>query len=308
MKTIVTHGANFHTDDVFATATVLLYLEKNGETAQVIRSFDESVWKTADYVLDIGRVSDPDTNRFDHHQGDAGARTNGIPYASFGLVWKKFGVELCDGSERAAQSIDDGMIAHIDADDNGVSTYTSLFPDIKVFTIDEYVGMEADAIKSLDYTADNKEQVMAAFDKKFAELVQWAKGVITSAISKAQEKLKFEKEAIEAYEQSEDKRIIILKRFLPYTFANFPEPLIIIYPDLRVEGCWCAKTVKLKNESLKARIDYPEAWRGKFDADLEQVTGVKGAKFSHASGFLMSAYSKEAVIELAQKALRILGK
>lgn len=303
--TIVTHSANFHTDDVFATATLLMYLEQKGERAKVIRSFDDAVYKEADYVLDVGRVYDPKKNRFDHHQGGAGERPNGIPYASFGLVWKKFGKALC-GSQRAADMVDEEMIAHIDANDNGTPTYTSLFPDIKIFTIDEYVGMEADAIKSIDFK--DRAEANKAFDKKFKELVNWARGVITSAIAKSKEKLKFEKEAIKAYEQAPDKRIIILKRFLPYSFADFPEPLIIIYPDLRVEGVWCAKTVKIKNDPLKARIDYPKEWCGKFDEELAKVTGVPDAKFSHASGFLMSAYSKEGAIALATKALKILGK
>ena len=86
-KTIVTHSGRFHADDLFATAIMLEYLD--GE-AEVIRSVDPKVIEKADYVLDIGRVYDPSKNRFDHHQGTAGARSNGISYASAGLVWKHF--------------------------------------------------------------------------------------------------------------------------------------------------------------------------------------------------------------------------
>ncbi len=305
MKKIVTHNANFHTDDVFATATVLLYLEMKGEKAKVVRSFDEKDWKDADYVLDVGRVYDPKKNRFDHHQGGAGERPNGITYASFGLVWQKFGKALA-GSQKAADAIDEDMITHIDADDNGIPTYKTIVPDVKVFTIDQYVGMEADAIKSIDYK--DREESYKAFDKKFMELVLWAKSVIKTAITTAQEKIKFEKEAIKAYEQAEDKRIIVLKRFVPFGFAAFPEPLLMVYPDLRTAHKWCVKTVKLKGESLKARIDLPKAWRGKIGEELEAVTGVKGATFCHLSGFLIVASSKEGAIQLAQKALKLLKK
>lgn len=303
MKIIATHSANFHTDDVFGTAALLLYLEQKGEKAKVIRTFEPEVWQKADYILDIGRVYDPKKNLFDHHQGGAGERPNGIPYASFGLIWKKYGKALA-GSQRAADMIDEEMISFIDADDNGVTTYTSILPDIKIFTISEYVGMEADAIKSIDHA--DRVAAHKAYDKKFRELVEWAKGVIRSAVTKSKEKLKFEKEAIKAYESAPDKRVIVLKRFLPYSFSDFQEPLLMVYPDLRTEGVWCAKNIRIKNEPLKGRFYFPESWRGKTGAELEQATGIKGATFCHLSGFLVCASSKEAVLELVQKAFKIL--
>ena len=83
---IVTHSSGFHTDDVFAVATLLIMLGENADV-EIIRSRDMEVIKTGDYVVDVGGVHDPVTNRFDHHQaGGAGKRENDIPYASFGLV------------------------------------------------------------------------------------------------------------------------------------------------------------------------------------------------------------------------------
>ena len=102
---IVTHNAKFHTDDVFAIATLLILYPE----AEIIRTRDEAILKSADIVVDVGQVHDAEKNRFDHHQvGGAGKRENGIQYASFGLVWKKFGEEI-SGSREVAEKIDEAI-------------------------------------------------------------------------------------------------------------------------------------------------------------------------------------------------------
>ena len=92
---IITHSGSFHPDDCFAVATLLIYLESQPLPAVVKRTRDAKVIKTGDFVVDVGNVYDPSKDRFDHHQeGGAGIRDNGIPYASFGLVWKKLKGEI----------------------------------------------------------------------------------------------------------------------------------------------------------------------------------------------------------------------
>ena len=74
-KTLITHNGSFHTDDIFACATLSLMLEKKGEKFEIIRTRDEEIIKTGDYVFDVGGVYDEEGNRFDHHQkGGAGVR------------------------------------------------------------------------------------------------------------------------------------------------------------------------------------------------------------------------------------------
>ena len=125
---LVTHNGSFHTDDIFACATLSLYLEKKGENFEIIRTRDEQIIKDADYVFDVGGIYDPSINRFDHHQkGGAGGRTipSGneeqvatIEYAAFGLVWKQIGKELTS-SQEVANIIDKRLVSPIDAHDNG---------------------------------------------------------------------------------------------------------------------------------------------------------------------------------------------
>ena len=77
-----THGAKFHSDDVFATA----FLEMIKPDIEVKRGFE--VPKDFDGIIyDIGR------GKFDHHQKDKEYRENGCPYAAFGLLWREFGAQ-----------------------------------------------------------------------------------------------------------------------------------------------------------------------------------------------------------------------
>ena len=103
-KIIVTHSSKFHPDDIFAVTTLELMLEKECIEYEVIRTRDMEITNKADYVVDAGFIYDEARERFDHHQIEgAGARNNGSPYASFGLVWKKYGYMLC-GNQEIAQS------------------------------------------------------------------------------------------------------------------------------------------------------------------------------------------------------------
>src|SRR3989344_3845760 len=125
--TIVTHSGNFHTDDIFAVAVLTLVLGE--ENIEVIRSREDSIINSADYTVDVGGIYDPDKNRFDHHQIEgAGTRENSIPYASFGLVWKKFGEQL-GGSVKVFEKIDQMLVQPIDAPDTGVKFLESKIPN-----------------------------------------------------------------------------------------------------------------------------------------------------------------------------------
>lgn len=119
-KKIVTHSGNFHTDEVFACAVLSLLHDGNVE---VVRSRDPEVWATGDYVVDVGGEYDPVRGLFDHHQvGGAGKRENGIPYSSFGLIWKEYGEKLCGGAYQV-RYIDEKLVQPVDAADNGISTF-----------------------------------------------------------------------------------------------------------------------------------------------------------------------------------------
>lgn len=315
MKTIVTHGANFHSDDIFAVATLLTFLE-NGEATEkvkVIRTLEPEKFPNADFVVDIGHIYDAKKNRFDHHQeGGAGARPNGVKYASFGLVWKKFGKQLA-GSQYAADWIDRHIVQGLDAMDTGLYLYEPVIEDVHPFLFLEYFKSACDVVKgdlseeAINGAKDTKEA--KKFDKEFMRLVNVAKDVLRIYIIKSKQGEKIAKDAKKAYAKSKDKRVIVSDKFIPTRFDEFKapeyiEPLVFVYPDLR--GGWSAKVVPKNSQSYDSRMSFPKEWCGKSGEDLAKVTGIADAKFCHNGGFLAVAGSKEGALALVYKAIEIL--
>ena len=74
VKKLVTHDGSFHTDDIFACATLSILLDKNKENFEVIRTRDEEIIKNGDYVFDLGGIYEPEKNRFDHGRQFAHAK------------------------------------------------------------------------------------------------------------------------------------------------------------------------------------------------------------------------------------------
>ena len=69
-------------------------------------------------------------------------------------------------------------------------------------------------------------------------------------------------------------------------------------------GDWTLNGIKLSNETFEQRADLPAAWAGLQDAALEEASGVKGAKFCHNARFIAVANSREAILKMAELAVK----
>lgn len=294
-KILVTHGGGFHTDDLFATSA--LYLLHKG-WVKIKRIKREVSINEADYVYDVGGIYNPDNNRFDHHQKGAPIRENGIPYSSFGLVWKHYGSLICGGDEVVAGRIDKRIVVPIDADDNGVQIYRPIFDGYKPYQLSDYLMAE-------NSTWLEKNQNV---DKIFNKLVKRTAKILDREIAVARDDITGEKIIKDAYEKSEDKRIILIEQSLPrYLYqdvlSSFREPLFVIMPTS--DKKWKVEAVKKDNFSLESRRPFTAEWRGLLDQNkLEKLTGVMGVVFCHTSGFVSFCLSKEGAMDLAKKAIK----
>ncbi len=281
------HDGKFHADDLFAAAALSLV---TGGRAKVIRTRDPKLIESADYVADVGDVNDPATNRFDHHMPEgAGTHANGIPYASFGLVWKKFGEEL-SGSEEIAARIEEKLVCPIDAEDNGVTLVTptgSVFP----YSFQSFLHL---------YRPTWREDPKM-YDASFMELVPMAKRIIAREIQIAQDGI-LAKDTVEgAYKNAADKRIVVLDASYPFqeNLAQYPEPLYVVAPRPgRPE--WKVEAVRIKPSGFENRKSLPAAWSGLRDAELAKASGVADAVFCHRGLFLAVAKTREGAIALAK--------
>lgn len=298
-KKLVTHDGSFHTDDVFAAAALTLYFEKKGLQYDIIRSRDEELIKKADCVFDVGGVYNSEKNRFDHHQpGGAGKREGspGIEYASFGLVWKKFGAELCGdpSDKKTADLIDRRLAAPIDAFDNGMDLSENKY-DVSPYLVQHIIGAMHPTWREEDISED----------EMFLKSLLIAKETLSREIIQMQDALRAEKEVTKIYENSQDKKIIILDKNYPteHILNNFPEPLFVVYPR-KLNNWWSAKTVRTDPKVFRNRKDFPALWGGIRDEELQKLTGVADAVICHRALYMCIAKTKEGAIKLAQIAVK----
>ena len=295
-KKLITHNGSFHSDDIFACATLCLMLGKKDETFEIIRTRNEEITKTGDYVFDLGGIYDEKTNRFDHHQaGGAGKRENNIEYSSFGLVWKKFGMGIC-GSQKVVDMIDKKLVAPVDAFDNGIDLYKNNFENILPYTIDDVLSIfSPTALEDMDK------------DEQFLKALVWAKEILKREIKKAGDKIKITKIIQDFYKESPDKKLIVIdkpkvSRYEVWdALQDFPEPLFVVYGD---NEDWAVVAMRKERNIFKNRKDFPVSWAGLRDKELQKITGVADSIFCHRNLFLAVAKSKEGAIKLAQIAVK----
>lgn len=287
---IVVHDGKFHVDDLFAAATLMMYLKDN---ATIVRTRDQKEINMAEYVADVGGISDPGQKRFDHHQqGGAGIRPNGIPYASFGLVWRKYGDEIC-GDAKIAERIDAKLVSPVDADDNGFSLVQS------THSVAPY------GLASVLYTMrPTWKEDPKMYDSSFLELIPFAQKIITREIVIARDAILAETVVEKAYQAALDKRVIEIDAPYPYqeTLGAHTEPLYIVSPRSG-DTKWKVECVRKNPFGFENRKSFPEKWAGLRDSDLAKVTGVPDAVFCHNGRFLAVANTKEGAWALAKLAL-----
>ena len=285
-KTIATHNGNFHADDVFSIAA----LKNIFPSSKLIRTRDVELIAKADIVVDVGGKYDADTDRFDHHQrGGAGERENGIPYSSFGLIWKKYGVEICQGNQDVAKAVDSGLVSAIDALDcghvEGVYDGVSLSQTISMF--------------------NPTWQEDGDFDACFDEAVDFASRVLTRFIASANGGISAKAIVAKAVENAEDPRVIVLEKYTPWkrtVHALSEEALYVVYPSQT--GQWRIQTVPVELGSFDDRKSLPKQWAGLSDKELKEVTGIDDAMFCHNGLFIAGAESFESTMEMAAIALQ----
>jgi len=285
-KTIVTHNGNFHADDVFSVAAIEIIFP----SFKLIRTRHSELIAKADIVIDVGGEYDPDRDRFDHHQrGGAGERENGIPYSSFGLIWQKYGVEICQGNQDVAHAVDAGLVSTIDAIDcghvEGVAQGISLSQTIGMF--------------------NPTWQEDGHVDRCFDEAVDFASRVLTRFIAGANGGISAKAIVAKAIDNAEDPRVIVLEKYTPWkrtVHALSEEALYVVYPSQT--GEWRIQTVPAEPGSFKDRKSLPKAWAGLSGQELQAVTGIDDAMFCHNGLFIAGAESFESTMEMAAIALK----
>lgn len=298
MKKIVTHNANFHADDVFSVATLEIYLDKIGEKYKVIRSRDPEIWEQGDFVVDTGHIYDEEINRFDHHQETFQEKGYlNIPYSSFGLVWKHFGMELCE-NKHVWTKLRNEFVTVIDANDNGIITSLPSIKGLQPIDPETFIF----SFKP-PYNERNEETMY----KAFLEAVEFAKGFLEREIKS----LKQKEESREEFEKvlklkknilkTDSITALILPKPMPWKdFLDMDDNDFDFVISEREEGVWMAQGVQKNKNTMELKV-VKKSWAGLTDQVLSEKVGVPDLVFYHKTGYLLVGKTKESVISALEK-------
>ncbi len=285
----VTHSGLFHSDEVMATAI----LSHCGiRTVSRVSSVPQDLSANT-VVYDIGG------GRYDHHMvGGNGARENGIPYSSCGLLWRDYGYRTCqditgmesaDDLEAVWNAVDSSLIQPIDAWDNGISEANE-------------VGLSK-LISDFNPTWDSGEDI----DTAFLRAVAFADTVLTNRIRAVGSAVKANGLVLQCLHKTEGP-ILVLPRFLPWqkalrsSGADGGEILFVVFPAFR--GGYQCQCVPSEENPRTPKHPLPVSWRGQSQETLRMISGVPTAIFCHPGGFLCGAESREDAIRMAEIAMK----
>ncbi len=287
-----THSGSFHADEVLAAAALRLV----NPALPVLRTRDQAQLDAADIIFDVGRVFDVTTFRFDHHQLEyKEARGNGIPYSSFGLIWRELGAELC-GSAAAAARVDRWMVQGVDAIDCGITLCKETMP-VTLMSISSVIGGFNPGWQ--DVTSSD------ARNEAFERAVTLAKAVLGNSIRDA---IGFEKARAVVMQGAllESAQVLVLEHDVPWKetvfgSSQYDQLLYVISPDAHEK--WHISAVPELPGSFKNRKSLPAAWAGLDGSELDVVIGLAGCIFCHRARFVAGHKTKDGALEMARQAL-----
>lgn len=290
----VTHDSAFHADDVLAAA--ILVAAHGVRTQDIIRTRDPAIIAAAEVAFDVGNKHCPNKGQFDHHQrGGAGARPNGVPYSSAGLIWENYGRAvlwpLCPdfpSVDKAWAYVDERLVQPVDMIDCGFVN----IPD-GVLTLSA-------AISALNPSWDGPQD----FDGHFVIAVDFMRHILGGYIDAAIAKAIADGLAATAVAASKD-GIVILDRFHPWQdiVCADMDARFVVFPDV-VSGTWRVQAVPVDPGSFISRLRLPAAWGGLHGPDIDVISGaLPGAVFCHINGFIAGHETKEGAISMAQAAM-----
>lgn len=264
----MTHAGRFHTDDVFSAALLkILNPQVNIVRSNAVPEGYQGL------VFDLG------DGAYDHHGERASFRENGVQYASFGLLWKKYGCSLV--SKKEAKAFDESFIQPLDIQDNN--------------------GGNNLLCRAITQSNPKWDEENADSDDAFFKAVEFAKYILENEIKSMHSTEHAEQIVLECLSKSED-GIVILPTGMPWKAILIPEEVYyVVYPSPR--GGFNAQAVPIAVDSQQCKKPFPEAWRGKRDG-LDELIGLNGMIFCHSHGYLLAAKTKEAAIEACRISMK----
>uniref|UniRef100_A0A2K5RIE2 MYG1 exonuclease n=1 Tax=Cebus imitator TaxID=2715852 RepID=A0A2K5RIE2_CEBIM len=269
---IGTHNGTFHCDEALACA--LLRLLPEYRDAEIVRTRDPEKLASCDIVVDVGGEYDPQRHRYDHHQRSftetMSSLCPGKPWqtklSSAGLIYLHFGHKLL--AQLLGTSEEDSVVGTL-YDKAGFKRAMNLVQEEFLQRLDFYQHSWLPARALVEEALAQRFQVDPS-----GEIVELAKGGCP------------------------------WKEHLYHLESGLSPPvaiIFVIYTDQA--GQWRVQCVPKELHSFQSRLPLPEPWWGLRDEALDQVSGIPGCIFVHASGFIGGHCTREGALSMARATL-----
>lgn len=326
---IGTHSGIFHCDEILAI--FMLQQLPQYKNTKIVRTRDDAILNECDIVVDVGSVYDPANFRFDHHQKsfqhtfgslrpEFAGKFSKVRLSSAGLIYTHFGEEVIRQILKKSSNVQvtdelvkllfeqmyQNFIQEIDGIDNGVIR----FPAEPVYEIGTHLSARVGTFNSqwnsteefneMEQFEKGKQLAGAEFTDKvlFYANVWWpARSIVAEALAKR-------------FDLHSSGKIIELAEFCPWKQHLFgleeTENCVgeILYCIGETgPGDYRVICVPINSSSFQCRKFLPKSWRGIRDAELAAVSGIAGAKFCHATGFIGGAKTRDEILQMAIKSV-----
>ena len=229
-------------------------------------------------------------------------REDDQPFSSFGLIWAHYGRAYLaamdvpeEGIEAVHTKFDNKFVLPIDLLDNGAMDPSVAGP-LSILTLPSLLGSLKPVFDDTSPTAD---------DDAFFAALPIARSFVEAQIRNLAAKARAQGIVEEAIAKAGISPILELPMGMPYRSAldraEADHILFVVHPR---GDDWTLGGIKLSNDTFEQRADLPAAWAGLTDTALEIASGVKGAKFCHNARFIAVASTREAILEMAEIAVK----
>jgi|TARA_B110000908_G_scaffold165515_1_gene215097 uncharacterized UPF0160 family protein len=300
IKHLVTHSGGFHADELLSSV-VLTHLFPQ---AELQRTRDRQ-WLTpaADKIIyDVGGDYNAEAQIFDHHQRPGPLRDDDQPFSSFGLIWAHYGRAYlaamdvpADDVEAIHATFDTKFVLPIDLLDNGAMEPSVAGP-LSILTLPSLLGSLKPVFDDPSPTAD---------DDAFFTALPIACSFVEASVRNLTAKARAHSIVAAAIAEAGTSPILELPMGMPYRSAlDKAEAEHIMFMINPRGDDWTLNGIKLSSDTFDQRADLPAAWAGLTDTALEEASGVVGAKFCHNGRFIAVANSREAILKMADLAVK----
>ena len=273
---IVTHDRKIHADELLAIAVIKTALPDR--PIHINRSRDPIAWEKADLLIDVGGRNNP----FDHHYSGAPVHSNGMPYASCGLV-----LDAIEPDAKLRNQLYCDLFYAVEWDDNTppgeiVSPNWNLKPNLLAWV---------PFFQPLKEECPSEYELRACFDKALEMVTAIYQSVRRNAIAK-----------IKNRELADRTTYVVQNGILwldnpktPfYRYVNeHPEVLAVVIPEEK-RG-YTVKIIRTAPKEPTLRANFPAVWAGHFDYELEQIARIRGLTYCSNSGDRITCSDRKAV-------------